>query len=167
MTRRIDKETLAAELNHIEALDRPALLDLWQGFHDRAAPKSLSLAFLRRVVAYELQCRALGGLNGKTKSKLRRLAKAAAVQADDYTVAPDTTAPQKLVPGARLIRDWNGKTWVVDVTDAGFMMQGETYRSLTAIAKRITGAHWSGPRFFGLRSASSGNRTLAEPEGAL
>ena len=53
-------------------------------------------------------------------------------------------------PGTRLVREWNGRTHVVDVIEDGFVFDGKTYRSLSAIAKRITGAHWSGPRFFGL-----------------
>ena len=164
MRRRVDKNALSAELNRIEELGRPALLDLWRGFHNRSAPKSLSIAFLRRVVAYEAQCRALGGLNGKTKARLRRMAEEAALTGGKIGGASNLlpSPTQKLVPGARLIRDWNGKTWVVDVTDSGFEMQGETYRSLTAIAKRITGAHWSGPRFFGLKGASA---KRAESEG--
>ena len=56
----------------------------------------------------------------------------------------------RLVPDARLMRDWNGRTNVVDVVEDGFIFGGETYRSLSAIARKITGAHWSGPRFFGL-----------------
>ena len=55
-----------------------------------------------------------------------------------------------LRPGTRLVREWNGRTHVVDVSEDGFVFDGKTYRSLSAIAKRITGAHWSGPRFFGL-----------------
>ena len=53
-------------------------------------------------------------------------------------------------PGTRLVREWNGRTHIVDVSEDGFVFDGKTYRSLSAIAKRITGAHWSGPRFFGL-----------------
>jgi hypothetical protein len=53
-------------------------------------------------------------------------------------------------PGTRLVREWNGRTHVVDVSEDGFVFDGKTYGSLSAIAKRITGAHWSGPRFFGL-----------------
>lgn len=57
---------------------------------------------------------------------------------------------RKPVPGDRLLREWNGKTHVVDVTDDGYLHDGRIYRSLTAIARQITGVHWSGPRFFGL-----------------
>lgn len=57
---------------------------------------------------------------------------------------------RKLQPGARLLRDWNGKTHVVDVIEGGYVFEAKVYPSLTAIAGKITGAHWSGPRFFGL-----------------
>ena len=53
-------------------------------------------------------------------------------------------------PGSRLLREWNGRMYAVDVLDKGFVMDGRTYRSLSAVAKRITGTDWSGPRFFGL-----------------
>ena len=56
----------------------------------------------------------------------------------------------KLKPGARLVREWHGRTHDVLVTEAGFLWRSETWRSLTAIAREITGTHWSGPRFFGL-----------------
>jgi hypothetical protein len=53
-------------------------------------------------------------------------------------------------PGSRLMREWNGRIHVVDVVADGYRLDGKTYRSLSAVAKRITGTHWSGPRFFGL-----------------
>ncbi len=65
--------------------------------------------------------------------------------------APDRKAktPAPSV-GTRLMREWNGRMHVVDVTDQGIVFDGRVYGSLSAVAKRITGAHWSGPRFFGL-----------------
>ena len=66
------------------------------------------------------------------------------------TSGVDVVASPHLRPGTRLVREWNGRTHVVDVSEDGFAFDGKTYRSLSAIAKRITGAHWSGPRFFGL-----------------
>lgn len=64
--------------------------------------------------------------------------------------APARPTPTILSPGSRLLREWNGRMYAVDVLDNGFVMDGKTYRSLSAIAKRITGTDWSGPRFFGL-----------------
>ena len=67
------------------------------------------------------------------------------------TPASPVTAPRKqLSPGTRLVRDWNGRSHVVDVLEEGFAFEGRLHKSLTAIARQITGAHWSGPRFFGL-----------------
>ena len=61
----------------------------------------------------------------------------------------------RLRPGGRLLREWNGVTHVVDVVEGGFLWRGERHRSLSAIARAITGAHWSGPRFFGLQESGS------------
>lgn len=69
---------------------------------------------------------------------------------DPLPVREPSAERRKLVPGTRLLRDWNGKTHVVDLVENGYLYEGERYRSLSAIARRITGAHWSGPRFFGL-----------------
>ena len=94
----------------------------------------------------------------EASSKGRRSQDELSHQADDGLVSrvPDEPSERKSrarsVPlaGTRLIREWNGKTHVVDVGQDGFVYDGRTYRSLTAIALQITGVHWSGPRFFGL-----------------
>lgn len=65
------------------------------------------------------------------------------------------TVSPAMRPGGRLLREWNGVTHVVDVIEGGFMWNGQTWRSLSAIAREITGAHWSGPRFFGLNRGST------------
>jgi hypothetical protein len=61
-----------------------------------------------------------------------------------------TRRRRRVLPGARLVREWNGKTYVVDVIEGGYVFEAKVYPSLTAIAGKITGVHWSGPRFFGL-----------------
>ena len=58
----------------------------------------------------------------------------------------------KIAPGMRLIREWNGSSHVVEAVDGGFVWNGKRYGSLSAVARAITGARWSGPRFFGLES---------------
>jgi hypothetical protein len=63
---------------------------------------------------------------------------------------PKPTRQSALRPGTHLVREWNGRTYQIEVLDDGFQMDGKRYRSLSAIARKITGAHWSGPRFFGL-----------------
>jgi hypothetical protein len=69
--------------------------------------------------------------------------------------------------GGRLLRDWNGVTHVVDVTADAYLWQGERHRSLSAIAQSITGAHWSGPRFFGLDAAQSQTGAKTQPKAGV
>ncbi len=107
-------------------------------------PRKLSRALLEKALAYEIQCRAFGGLSGAAKRALR----AAAASKDG------STGPRLLNHGARLIREWNGTVHEVDVAGDGYIWRGERYRSLTAIARAITGTKWSGPRFFGLSGRS-------------
>lgn len=92
-------------------------------------------------VAFELQCQVRGGPKARTIEDLKRIASGSASRASIGT---------RLRTGAKLIREWQGRTWTVEVIDGGFLMAGERYVSLSAIARKITGARWSGPRFFGL-----------------
>ena len=112
---------------------------------DEQPPRGLRQAFLARLLAYDLQVRARGGLSPRLVKRL---------QATAAGETPSPAAPQ-LRPGAQLLRTWNGVTHRVDVVEDGYRYRGDIYRSLSAIAKRITGAHWSGPRFFGLVSRTA------------
>lgn len=123
----------------LDAMERPDLLALWREVFGHPAPKSLSQPFLRRFLAFELQSRRHGGLSKNVTAAVRK----------GPGRKPRTASPA-LKPGGRLLREWNGTTHVVDVTADGFRWNGRTWRSLSVIAREITGAHWSGPRFFGL-----------------
>lgn len=127
------------EIANLEAMGRSQLLDLWQEIFEEPAPKMLSQPFLRRFLAFELQSRRQGGLSRRVRSVLEK----------GQAEKPTPTSPA-MKPGGRLLREWNGVTHVVDVSDSGFSWNGRSWRSLSAIAREITGAHWSGPRFFGL-----------------
>ena len=127
-------------LAEIETLDRAALSAAWEAVFGSPVPKRLSSPFLRRYLAFEMQARERGGL---PKGFVGRLQKAGR---DDRG-----TSSSSLKPGGRLIREWNGVTHVVDVIDGGFLWKGQRYASLSPIARAITGARWSGPRFFGLK----------------
>lgn len=129
----------------IETMDRAALLAAWSETFGFPAPKGISRTFLRRFLAYEVQVQQSGGLSRRVATALMR--PASEVQTKLLSPA--------LKPGGRLLREWNGVTHVVDVTDGGFVWKGETWRSLSAVAREITGAHWSGPRFFGLSGKAS------------
>jgi Protein of unknown function (DUF2924) len=111
----------------------------------RSEPPKISRDLLIRGIGYRLQEIQHGGLGKSTRRKLKTLAK---MFRTEGRVAPDPGLSPK--PGARLVREWRGRTHTVTITEDGFECGGTTYPSLTKIAKKITGAHWSGPRFFGL-----------------
>ncbi|WP_082182036.1 DUF2924 domain-containing protein [Aestuariivita boseongensis] len=121
----------------VDACDRAACLNRWRAAFDCPPPKHLSQQFMKRVLIWEAQNRALGGVSVKTTRRLKQ-------------IASGKSLPTTAKPGSHLVREWNGRTYQVEVVDGGYVMDGKTWRSLSAIAKHITGAHWSGPRFFGV-----------------
>jgi len=116
----------------------------------RSEPPRISRDLLIRGIGYRLQEIQHGGLGKSTHRKLKTLAKMFRITG---RVAPD--AGLSLKPGARLVREWHGHTHTVTVTEDGFEYAGMSYPSLTKVAKKITGARWSGPRFFGLVRAGA------------
>jgi hypothetical protein len=120
----------------------------------RADPPRLSRDMMMTAVAYRLQEIARGGLSKATQRRLT------ALTVEFETGGKIAPAPgPKIKLGSRLVREWHGRTHTVCVTDDGFEFRGKTYRSLTKIASAITGAQWSGPRFFGLTKTSTASPT--------
>ncbi len=134
---------MAADVSEVAAMDRGGLLALWAKEIAAAPPRRLSTPLMRRILAFEVQARCHGGLPAPVRRRLERIA-----AGEDRPTSP------RLRPGGRLVREWNGVSHVVDVTADGVRWRGERYRSLSAVARAITGAHWSGPRFFGLAGRS-------------
>ena len=132
-----------SEIRVLEQAGVIALSAEWRRLFDGDPPR-LSRDLLVRALAYRVQERAMGGLSRASLKRLRELAD----NPEGRGPPPDQAA--SLRPGAKLMREWHGRTHVVVVTDTGFDYAGSSYKSLTQIAKLITGAHWSGPRFFGL-----------------
>jgi hypothetical protein len=128
-----------AGVEEIVAMEREGLVVLWGEVIGGAPPRRLSTPFLRRILAFEVQTQRHGGLSAALQIKLASIA-----------AGKDRHSTPKLRPGGRLIREWNGVSHVVDVTEDAYLWRGARHRSLSAIARAITGAHWSGPRFFGL-----------------
>ena len=132
--------------SEIRALEQAGVIALraeWRRLFDGDPPR-LSRDLLVRALAYRVQERAMGGLSRASLKRLRDLAD------NPEGIGPPPDPAASLRPGAKLVREWHGRTYVVVVTDTGFDYAGSSYKSLTQIAKLITGAHWSGPRFFGL-----------------
>jgi hypothetical protein len=118
-------------LTALSSLDRDGLVAKWQAVFRHPAPRGAQVNLLRGALASKCQLDA----DGRGMYKY-------------WTAHAQVVALQ---PGARLLREWKGITHQVTVLDKGFDYDGQTYRSLTAITKRITGMGWSGPQFFGLR----------------
>ena len=125
----------------------PALRSAWAGMFGREPPKSLSRRLLELAAAYDMQAKVYGGLSPAIRRKLMRIG---VKKESGKPVSPSRRRPVPQSPGSRLIREWHGQLHTVEVTDHGFLYGGRHYRSLSEIARKITGARWSGPRFFGL-----------------
>lgn len=145
----------------VRAMPRDELAVLWRRRWRRQPPKGLSRRLLEYHAAWLLQAEASGGLTAATRRRLDTLAGADRSSGDGgaerkrHRGKVDPTTPRRaLRPGSRLIRQWQGRSHVVEVIKGGFAYEGQSYTSLTAIAFEITGARWSGPRFFGLNAAS-------------
>lgn len=139
-------DVLAAKLTAISSLRRSTLVEQWTAVHGRSPPKGISRRLLEYAAAYHLQAKALGGL----KPAVRRKLLAVANRKPDAVTASRTNLPKTLAPGSRLVREWQGRSHTVEVLEHGFLCGGRRYSSLSEIARTITGARWSGPRFFGL-----------------
>src|ERR1700693_6074329 len=133
----------------------------WRRLHRPPPPMRLSRDLLMRGIAYKLQERPLGGLSKSILRKLERL-NLDAEASDARKPAP----PIFWKAGTRLVREWRGVTHAVLVHADGFEWHGRRYRSLTIVAREITGAHWSGPRFFGMRKCVGRSVESAEGEHA-
>ena len=132
---------LIADLDTLSNLSRGGLAIQWGATFDAPPPKHLSAPFMIKAIGFEMQCKTLGGVSKSTERRLKAIARGGVAK------APMAIS---IKPGTHLMREWNGRTYQVEATADGYVLDGTTYLSLSAIAKRITGAHWSGPRFFGL-----------------
>ena len=140
-------------LSRLPKLDIRELREEWRSLYKADVSPYLSRELLIRAVAYRMQEVALGGLLPEPQRQLRQIAQ----QLKQAGVSRINLRPQ-LKPGTRLIREWQGRTYEVVVLDDGLSWQGAQYRSLSAIARKITGTAWSGPLFFGLKQNRSAGR---------
>lgn len=122
-------------LADIDQFNITAARDWWSRLYSAPAP-SIALPLLHMGLAYRLQLQATGLKSRKPQS---------------FAIALQKSGSRKLTPATRLVRDWHGVGHVVTVVENGFEYDGRRWASLTAIARAITGAKWSGPRFFGLQ----------------
>ena len=146
-------------LSRLPKLDLSELREEWRVLYKTDVSPHLSGELLIRALSYRIQEVALGGLRPELQRQLRQIA----VELKQTGAAAKRFRPQ-LKPGTRLMREWQGRTYEVVVLDDGCSWQGARYRSLSAIARKITGTAWSGPLFFGLKQTrSAGRRSSPAP----
>jgi hypothetical protein len=144
------------EIAHLRGLDLEGLRARWRSLTGRAAPAQLPRALLLGALAYRVQAAALGDLDRASVRFLERLA------AEDRSGGRATVpipASMSLRPGSELNREWEGTVQRVRVLADGYAWNGTTYKSLSQVARAITGTRWNGPRFFGLRDRKPGERS--------
>jgi hypothetical protein len=142
--RRPDLAELHGEIAGLVDRSTPELRRAWQTLHHTGPPLGLSRDLIIRGLADKLQQRAHGGPSRALQRRLRSLAGKFEKGAYSFDRG------RALKSGATVVRQWRGHTHTVLVREDGFEYDGQRYRSLTVIAEKITGAHWSGPRFFGI-----------------
>ena len=129
---------LEHELAALEAMSSPCLREKWSALTDRPVPK-VSPRLLRLALAWELRAMAHGGLPRRVSQRLDQ-------------IAAGKTRTQATRSGMRLAREWNGTVHVVTVGEDGMVRWNEReWKSLSEVARAITGTRWSGPAFFGLK----------------
>ena len=149
---------MTARLQALEQMEYATLRSEWRRLYRTPPPKRVARDLLMLGVAWKIQEQAYGGLGAATK---RRLADLAKTMERDGDVTRNRVVHLK--PGAKLVREWQGNTHTVTVIEDGFEWRGTQWRSLSAIARAITGVHWSGPRFFGLNE-KAGKQTDTRAE---
>jgi hypothetical protein len=123
-------------------LPRTELVARWDALYGVPPPKGISRRLMVGALAYAHQAKQQGGPSAALSRRLAQLI--------DRKPLTELPSPRTLKPGARLVREWNGKIHTVEVVEGGYVWNGTRHRSLSAVARGITGARWSGPRFFGI-----------------
>jgi hypothetical protein len=145
----VQAEKLAQDLDDLRTRDDDELKERWRNLYRTEPPSKIHRSLLIRAIAYRMQENALGALKPSTRRYLMRVGRNAA----DGRQAPGYPS-RRPKPGTVLVRDWGGVTHQVKVLEYGFLFRGKRYKSLSEVARAVTGARWSGPLFFGLKSAA-------------
>ncbi len=141
-------DPVLAQLAALKGASAPVLKTKWRALFD-SEPPPYNRRFLESRLAYRIQELAYGGLKKETVERLRTLGK----QYDSKAGVSPKNRPDRLpIAGTRLVREWKGMQHSVTIRTDGFEFQGRPYKSLSAIAREITGVRWNGWVFFGLKN---------------
>jgi len=144
--RRESLDRLREALARLPTASRADLQAEWRRLYRTEPPARVGRELLIAAIGYRLQEAALGGLRPELQRRLRHIAEQVSRGEE-----PELTAAPRLKPGTRLLREWQERSHEVQVDGGGFVWRQQHYRSLSQIARAITGTSWSGPVFFGLK----------------
>jgi Protein of unknown function (DUF2924) len=139
-------DRLSEQIATLPSLNKTQLLAIWGKNFSKDPPPNLRKELMVPILAYRMQEREFGGLSHSARRRLREVA--VSLRTDKPSQEKPDSAPQI---GTRLLRVWRGETHEVIATGNGYEYRGQTYSSLSRIAREITGTRWSGPLFFGVR----------------
>jgi hypothetical protein len=142
---------VARQIARLRVLSREQLLKVWVKHYERPAPLGIRREVLIPFLAYKIQENAYGGLRVSTRSEFRRMAR----DLEKPSRGNSSVPRPRMKPGTRLIREWRGQVHEVSITESGFEYRGVAFKSLSEIARKVTGTRWSGPLFFGLKRGKS------------
>lgn len=143
----LSRTEITARICELSALTLKRLREEWLSVFKAPPPHAARQDYLARGLAYQMQVKAYGGLSPALSRRVKRLC-------ENYIEDPAHVPAAKLSIklGTRILREWQGRMHEAIVVEGGFLYEGETYRSLSVIARKITGTRWSGPAFFGLKN---------------
>jgi hypothetical protein len=147
-----DRAAVTAEIACLSKAGIKELRERWTALYGKEPSAHIGRSFLIGAIVYRLQEQAFGGLKPSTHRLLARVAKETAARS-----SPKSLPVRKAETGTILVREWQGSAHRVTVLGEGVSFNGKRYRSLSEVAREITGSRWSGPRFFGLRAPGMEN----------
>lgn len=153
MRRSLNVGKLEDEIARLRDLDLSELRDKWRKHYKTEPSKSFRRDFLVRAIAYQMQVEVYGGLKSSTLRKLKKIAEALREGKPEAIF----TAP-RIKPGTLLVRSWRDETHIVTALEEGFEWKSNRYKSLSEVARAITGTQWNGLVFFGVKPRSLGNK---------
>jgi hypothetical protein len=143
-------DSIAQRLETLPKLVKTELNDLWREVFLAHPPSRLRRKLMVPILAYRLQEKAFGSMSAKTRGRLQQVARLLESESKSSVASVPS-----LKAGTRLVRQWREHVHLVNVEDSGYEYQGTRYKSLSQIARLITGTRWSGPLFFGIKPEST------------
>ena len=140
---------IARQVAQLRSLSRQRLLDLWQELYGVAPPSGIRREVMIPFLAYRIQENAEGGLSAAVRAQIKSVAR----NLENSRNSPSRSTRSRIKTGTRVLRRWGREMHEVSVTETGYEYRGHSYRSLSEIARLITGTRWSGPAFFELKNS--------------